>query len=207
MSKEAKKPKKSEVPPYERFLFFLVQHNPFLAIYFRRHQPSDGFIYSILNAPKNDVGTQQIKTILFDQIRKETTDLDKIAFLTKMIFGKHRVPGLIEDILTEDWAEKTPSLKDFLMIQYTNQVTVNNVEKVFKKIDSSFDRWFFCKVYVPHAQRLNLTAHVKFIESLPDHETWKAISEDVKELVYLPALHSPYSKEHITRTWADNIVD
>lgn len=208
MSKE-KPPvaQKSVVEPYEKFLFFLVQHNPFLAVYFRRHKPSDGFIYTILNAPKTEQGTNQVKTLLFNQIRTETTDLDKICFLTKMVFGKHRIPGLVEDFLSEDWAEKKYDLEEFLMIKYTNQVTAKNVEKVFKSIDSSFDRWFFCKVYIPHAQRLQMAEHVKFIETLPDQETWKTIGAEVKELVYLPMISSPYQKEHVSRAWPENIVD
>jgi hypothetical protein len=208
MSKETKAVQSQvEIPPYEKFLFFLVQYNPFLAIYFRRHRPSDGFIYSILKTTNSDMGSMQIKSILFDQIRNNPTDLNKVAFLTKMVFGKHRVPGLVEDILGEDWADKRYDLKDFVLIDQTNKITEKNLKKLYQSIESSFDRWFFCKIYFPHAQRLQLAEHIKFMEELPDQEKWKLIGEDVKKLVYLPSLSSPYPKEHVSRDWAQNIFD
>jgi hypothetical protein len=201
MSKLQKLETKVTTDNYQKFLFFLMQHNPFLALYFRCHQPTEEFIQDIIGNP--NATDQEIKTKLFTAVEQNTKNLNKIAHMTKLIFGVQKVPGMVEDYLGVDWAEKKVNLKGFLFFDYFNEVNKTNIAKILGKFEYSFDRWFFCKIYFPRAQQLNLNDQVKIVEEYPEQKNWAALITELKNLPHFAPVHSPYPKEHIARYWPE----
>lgn len=199
MSKSAKLQEKVTTDNYQKFLFYLMTHNPFLALYFRTHKPSEEYIQEIFTL----TDSSQIKTKLFKTVESNTKNLNKIAHMTKLIFGIQKVPGIVEDFLTPEWHTKKVKLNGFLFFDRFGEVNKNNILEVLGKMEYSFDKWFFCKIYFPKAQQLNLVDQFKLVEELPEQKVWATLGEEIKTMTHLPPVQSPYPKEHLVKYWPE----